>query len=224
DGDGKTGHGGLEVGEVAGPVEVVSARQFDLLRHFFLRLEHGTAEVAAAHAEFHRDVALLGLAVDVEGAGGEVDLGNFGQRYLYYTAVGSRRADGDAPERLHVLAVARRQPHQHGEMPVAARLVEIARRLAADCRLDGGIDVAGREAVAGGALAVDVDADGGLAEQRRHLDVGDAAHLLEHVADLDRELAQCFQVGTADLDGIFRVDAGGRLLHIVLDVLREGEG
>ena len=56
------------------------------------------------------------------------------------------------------VAVLRRQPHQHGEVAVAAFLVEVARRLAADGRLDGGVDVAGRQAVARGALAVDVDA------------------------------------------------------------------
>jgi hypothetical protein len=67
-GDGKPRHGALEIGEVARPVEAIAARQLDLLRHLLLRLEHGAAQVAAAHAEFHRDIALLRLAVDVEGA------------------------------------------------------------------------------------------------------------------------------------------------------------
>ena len=49
-------------------------------------------------------------------------------------------------------------------------------------------------------------------------------HLLEHAADLDGDLAQRVEVGAGDLDGVLGIDAGGRLLDVVLDVLREGEG
>ena len=36
-------------------------------------------------------------------------------------------------------------------------------------------------------------------------------------------LRSVLEIGTGDLDGVLRVDAGRRLLHVVLDVLREGE-
>ena len=36
-------------------------------------------------------------------------------------------------------------------------------------------------------------------------------------------LAPVLQVGAADLDGVFGFDAGGGLLNVVLDVLREVE-
>ena len=49
-------------------------------------------------------------------------------------------------------------------------------------------------------------------------------HLLQHAADRRAAtLLQVLQVGAADLDGVLGVDAGGRLLDVVLDVLREGE-
>ena len=62
-------------------------------------------------------------------------------------------------------AVLRRQAHHDREIAVAAALVEIAGRLAADGRLHGGVDVARRQPVAGGARAIDVDPHGRLAER-----------------------------------------------------------
>ena len=118
----------------------------------------------------------------------------------------------------------RRQAYQHREVPVAAVLVEIARRLAADCGLDRGVDVARRQAVAGGALAVDVDADGRLAEQRRHRKVVDAGHVLR-ARGLISSASLCSVARSVplDLDGVLALHARGCLLDVVLDVLREVE-
>ena len=130
----------------------VAARQLDLLGDPLLRLEHGAAEVAAAHRELDRDVALLLLAVDVEGAATTSSTLATSVSGTWITPLVGLHADRDALDRLEVLAIARRQPHHHREVAVAAVLVEVARRLAADRRLHRGVDVAGREAVARGAL------------------------------------------------------------------------
>src|SRR5262245_33424867 len=107
-------------------------------------------------------------------------------------------------------------------MPVAAGLVEIARDLAADRGLDGGVDVAGREVVARRTFAIDIDADGRLTQERRQRDVGDAGNRFQHAPDVGGDLLQRLQIRATDLDGVFGVYARGRLLHVVLDVLGEG--
>ncbi len=108
-------------------------------------------------------------------------------------------------------------------MPVTAGLIKVAGGLAADRRLHRGVDVAGGEAVAGGLGAVDVDADGRLAERGRHGEVGDAGHGRNGVPDLVRHLGQGLEIGAVDLDGILALHARRCLLDVVLDVLREGE-
>ena len=65
---------------------------------------------------------------------------------------------GDAADRVEAVRDIRGASRTMiGKLPVAAVLVEIARRLAADRRLHRRVDVAGRQAVARGARAVDVD-------------------------------------------------------------------
>jgi hypothetical protein len=73
---------GLEVGEVARPLQAIAGRQPDVLGDALLGLEHGAAEIAAAHRELDRDVALLLLAIDVEGAARQADRGDLAQRHL----------------------------------------------------------------------------------------------------------------------------------------------
>ena len=65
-------------------------------------------------------------------------------------------------------------------MAIAALLIQIAGALTADGGLDRGIDVAGREAVARGACAVDVDLERRLTERVEYGQVGDAGHRGEH--------------------------------------------
>ena len=72
----------LEVAELADPFDAIAARDLDLLGHPLLGFEDGAAEVAAAHAELHRDVALLLLAVDVVGARHELHRGDLAERHL----------------------------------------------------------------------------------------------------------------------------------------------
>ena len=85
-------------------------------------------------------------------------------------------ADPQILDRLGALAVFGREANDDREMPVAAGLIEIAGAVAADRDLDGGVDIAGRQAVARRTRAIDIDLDGRLAERGEHRKIGDALH------------------------------------------------
>ena len=72
----------LQIAELADPFQAVAAGQLHLLGHLPLRLQHRAAQVAAAHAELDRDVALLLLAIDEGGARDQAHVGHVGQRNL----------------------------------------------------------------------------------------------------------------------------------------------
>ena len=113
----------LQFAELADPFQAVAAGQSDLVGDLLLRLEHRAAEIAAAHAELDRDVALLVLAIDEGRAGDQLDLrprrsaGSARRR----CRSGSVRADGDAADGVEALAVFRREAHDDREIAVAAR-------------------------------------------------------------------------------------------------------
>ncbi len=129
-----------------------------------MRLEHGAAQIAAAHAELDGHVALLLLAIDERGAGHQAHVGHILEWNLNDASGGGLRRDRDASDGLEILPKRRGQPHHHRKMPVAAAFVQIAGALAADGRLHHRIDVAGRQTVARGTHPIHVDANSGLAE------------------------------------------------------------
>ena len=126
-------------------------------------------------------------------------------------------------DRLRALAVFRREPNDDREMPVAAGLIEIAGAVAADRDLDGGVDVARRQAVARRTRAVDIDLDGRLAERGEHRKIGDALHGAEHGFDLVGGVGQRLQIVAVELDRVLALDARDRLRDVVLQILREVE-
>src|SRR4029077_7045648 len=69
----------FEVFKLAGPNQAIAARQLHVLSDAVLRLSNRTAEIAIAHAEFDRNVALALLVIDIRGAGIETDLGEFAE-------------------------------------------------------------------------------------------------------------------------------------------------
>ena len=130
-----------------------------------LGFEDGAPEVASAHAELDRDVALLILAIDEGRAGDEPYGSGVGERYRHdAAAAGVWRADRDAANGVEALAIVRREAHDHRKVPIATLLVEIAGCLASDRSDYSRVDVAGGEPVARGSGAVDVDLDRRLAE------------------------------------------------------------
>ena len=136
---------------------------------------------------------------------------------------GPGRADPQVLDRFGALAVFRREAHDDREMPVAAGLVEIARGVAADRDLDGGVDVARRQPITRGLGAIDVDLDGGLAERGEYRQVGDALHGRQHRLDLVGGVGQRLQVVAVQLDRVLALHARDGFGNVVLQVLREVE-
>ena len=122
-----------------------------------------------------------------------------------------------------LLRYSRRQPHDDRKMPVAAGFVEVAGGIAADRHLDGGVDVAGREAVARRLGAIDVDLDGRLAERGEHRQIGDALHGGQHRLDLVGGVGERLQIVAVQLDRVLALHAGYRFRDVVLQILREVE-
>ena len=136
------------------------------------------------------------------------DVGHILERHLHDAAAGGGlRGDGNAPDGLEALPIRRGETHHHRKMPVAAALVQVAGALAADRRLNHGIDVAGREAIARRAHAIHVDADRRLAQRTQHREIRDARHLGQHRGDAIGGLLQRLQIVAVDLDGILALDA-----------------
>ena len=166
--------------ELARPFHAVALRQRHVLGDALLRLGHGRAEIALAHAVFQRNEALAVLAVDIGRAGLELARRR-GRPARYRRSATSDRCSASATgiERMAstLSRYSRRQPH--GEREIHLALVDPGHLLAADRRLHHGVDVADREAVARGLGAVDPDHEIGLAQQIEAAGIGDARHLGE---------------------------------------------
>src|SRR5579872_5997139 len=104
----------------------------NLAGDLLLRLPDGAAEIALAHRELDRQIALLLFPIDIGGARDEVDRGNLAQRYLRDRAVRAGRADPQVLNGLCAFAIFRCQADDDREMPVAAGFIEIAGGVAAD--------------------------------------------------------------------------------------------
>ena len=132
----------LQIAELADPFEPRARRQRHLLGDLALRLLDRAAEIAVAHAELDRQIAFLPFAVDIGGAGDQLDGGDLAQRNL-----------GDAARPLHADAqVLDRRPDPAGIPARAAprwgnagrcRAHKGRRPIAADAHADGGVDVPG---------------------------------------------------------------------------------
>src|SRR5262249_28955635 len=165
----------LQVAELAHPFDPRARRQLHLLGDLALRLLNRASEIAVADAELDRQVALLAFAVDVgwardELAGGALVEGNRRE------AVGSLDADAQILDRFRILPDLRREPYHDGKVPVAARLVEVAGRFAADGRSDRGIDVPGSKPITRRPRAIDFDLHRRLAERGEDGEIGNPRH------------------------------------------------
>jgi len=116
---------------------------------------------------------------------------------------GPANTDPQILDRFGALAVFGCKADDDRKMPVAAGLIEIAGAVAADRHLDGGIDIAGGQAVARRLGAIDIDLDGGLAERGEYRQIGDALHGGQHGLDLVGGVAERLQIVAIQLDGVF---------------------
>ena len=97
-GHAQAAHRVLQVAELADPFQMIAAGQHHLGVHGTLRLEYRTAEIAAAHAELDRHIALLLLSIDERRAGYQPHVRHVGERHrmsatarLAGAAMGMRR-------------------------------------------------------------------------------------------------------------------------------------
>ena len=152
-----------QIAEFTDPLQMVPARQQDLGIDGALRLEHGTAKIAAPHAELDRHIALLLLAIDEGGTRYQSHFRHVLERDLNDAATRTcGRGDRDAPDRIEILPKRHGQTHHHREVAIAAAFVKIAGALPPDRRLHDGIDVAGRQSEAGGTRPIDIYSNGRL--------------------------------------------------------------
>ncbi|OIQ81495.1 hypothetical protein GALL_367400 [mine drainage metagenome] len=217
-------HGFLQIAELADPFQAIAPRDLHLFLDLALGFLHGAPKIASAHAELDRNIALLLFAVDERSARDQPDFCHIAQRNLDH-AVSTRvgRPDGNAPDRIQVLAIFRCQTNDDGKMAVTAILVEFAGRLPAYRGLHGRVDVPGGESVARRTGTVDIDAHRRLAQRVENRQVGDAPDPLHDMLDAGSGLFQFLQVAAEQLDGILSLDAGGGFFDVVLDVLGEIE-
>src|SRR3982074_2610087 len=170
----------LEVAKLASPLQAVACRQLDLFSDLPLRLEHGASEIPPANAKLDRDISLLLFPVNKRCTGHQVDacdltqgnLCDFIRDWVLYR-------DGQIPDRFYVLAIFRRQPNEQGKVPITSLLIEIARRLAADCGLNCRIDVPGCHPVTCRRLPIDINTNRWLAQRGEDSKIGhavDSAH------------------------------------------------
>src|SRR6185369_11027774 len=154
------------------PVEPVARRQLHTLADAFLRLRNGGPQIAAAYAVLQRHEALAVLAINVGGAGLELDLAEVAERDIgrRRLRIAARQRHRNRPDRLDIAAILRREAD--GECEIVFALIDACHFLPADRRLHDGVDVPDREAVARGPGAVDAHHEVRLAEQAEHARVG----------------------------------------------------
>src|ERR1700687_2227468 len=104
-------------------------------------------------------------------------------------------------------------------MSIAAFLIGIACRLPADRRLDCGVNVSWCQPISPGCKALDVNANGWLADRTEYRKIGDARYGLHDRFDPLGGLCQRLKIAAEKLDRVLALDPGNRLLNVVLNVL-----
>ena len=182
-----------------------------------LRLRDRRPEIAAAHAEFHRRVPALVLAINERRPLRLGDARELAERNLR----AGRRRHEDRANGLQAAAVRRGPTHHQVEMLLA--FVYLRHGHAADRRLDHVHDVADVQAVASQRLAIGHDADVRLTEGAEDAEIFHAAHCGQDARDLVRLLLVQAQIGAHHLRRVLALHAAHRLLDVVGDRLREVE-
>src|ERR1700736_4355137 len=108
-------------------------------------------------------------------------------------------------------------------MPVAAGFIESAGAVAADRHLDGGIDIARGQSVAGSLGAIDIDLDSGLAKRSEYRQIGNPLYRGKDRLDLVGSVGKRLKIVAIQLDRVLPLYSGYGFGNVVLKVLREIE-
>src|SRR5262245_28570922 len=119
--------------ELSGPCDAISLRQLNVARDPLLHFRDRVAEIAVAHAELDRHIALAPLVVDVGRASIERNIGELVQRNVGVRAGRGLEANLDRAHDVDPVTVFRREPDRNVEL--AVRLQQRSRRRTAEGRL-----------------------------------------------------------------------------------------
>ncbi len=187
------------------------------LGHLNLGILDGTCEVAVLDRVLHADVTRVVLAIDVRGAAGLPNVGEF----LHGNLLSARCGNEHVPNGVGRLAELRFEPDHQVESPLT--LDDLRRGSSSYCCDDEAVDVVDVETIAGNFGAVHGHGQAGLAELADDGDLGDSAHLLDDCFDRVSLLFEHLEVGAEDLHGQCALQTGLGLVHGVLGWLCEVE-
>ena len=177
------------------------------------RFLHGAAQVAAADAVFNRDVALVGLAINLLGAFFCFDVGQLGQRDPFT----GRSQQANVFDRLLGIPVRLLVPNH--QVVACFALQHLADRASSHCGLNRILYVRHIDAEACCSLPVNHVIQVGLAKDAENAEVLDSPNFAHNGLDLVALLLQQLQIIPVKLDRKFAFDAADRLLHVVGDWL-----
>ena len=115
------------------------------------------------------------------------------------------------------------ESNDNRKVSVTAVLVEVACSLPTDGRLNRRIYITGSQPIPGGAYAIDIDPDSGLAERAQHRQIGNAGYGPHDIRDLVGGRLKHVQVAAVELYRVLALHARCGLLDIVLNILGEVE-
>src|SRR5262249_1204278 len=162
---------------------------------------HGAAEIAAAHAVFERDVAVVPFARNLGCAIDHLDLAELRER----DALAGGREQPDLLDGFLRIAIGL---FVAGDKIVTALALQHLRDgIAADCGLDGVLHIGDVDSVAGGGATVHGEVEIGLADYAEHAEIGDSADAGEDSQNLVTQSLQLTQIRAVDLNGELAFDA-----------------
>src|SRR5262249_13728573 len=154
------------------PLSPVPFRQRNLITKPGIGFSNRALQIPTSNAEFDRDIALVVLSIDDEGAGLFCDVGQLLER----DARPVRCADLDLADPVRISAILRLEPN-HKTNPTSPPIA-LRTRLPADRRLDHCLNIRHRETVARARLTVHGNRQIGLPEEMENAEVLNSCDLL----------------------------------------------
>src|SRR5580765_2089545 len=159
-----------------------------LLGQTRLRFFYGTLEVTIPHTELDRNIPLIVLAIDHEGAGLRRDRSHL----LQGNARSIRGADQDITDRIDILPKLRKKPDDKIEQPFS--FIYLRHSLASNGGLHHGIHIRHSQPIARPCLTIDLDQQVRLPQEAEDPKVLYAFDLLHDMLNLDSLRLHGFQI------------------------------
>src|SRR3984957_9134566 len=180
-----------------------------------LQILNGRSQIAAAHAELDGDITAAILAIDHKGAVAGLYISDLANGH----SASVSRWQQDALNGVRTIAISLRKTHS--QIEPAVPLNDLGNGCATHRRLNRGIHVSSGETITRSLRAIDTDQQAGLATNTKDAHIGNALYGLHHPRNLVSQARQGFKIVAKQLERIFPLDPGHRLLNVVLDILRK---